>query len=72
VPVSPLSAGPKLDPEIHRIRNLPEAMRHDHKYRNKQFWYDFLAWEHTARRRTTFHDDYQPWEAYAIDESPPP
>jgi hypothetical protein len=43
-------------------------MRHDRKYRNRQFWYDFLAWEHNAHRRTTFHDDYQPWEAYAVDE----
>jgi hypothetical protein len=59
VPVPPPSTGPKLDAEIcRRIRNLPEAMRHDRKYRNRQFWYDFLAWEHTAHRRTTFHDDY--------------
>jgi hypothetical protein len=38
VSVPPPSAGPKLDAEIRRrIRNLPEAMRHDRKYRNRQF-----------------------------------
>jgi hypothetical protein len=41
VPAPP--AGRKLDAEIcRRIRNLPEAVRHEHKYRNRQFWYDFL------------------------------
>jgi hypothetical protein len=37
VPVPPpLPAGPKLDAEIRcRIRNLPEVMRHDRKYRNR-------------------------------------
>jgi hypothetical protein len=29
-----------------------------------------LAWEHTARQRTTYHDAYQPWEGYAVNESP--
>jgi hypothetical protein len=53
------TGGLKLDAEIrHRIRNLPEALWLDRKYRNPLFWYDFLAWEHTARRRTTCHDDF--------------
>jgi hypothetical protein len=44
VPVLPPPSGPKLDARIHRrIWNLPKAMRHDRKYRNRQFWYDFLA-----------------------------
>jgi hypothetical protein len=67
------AAGPKLDAEIRRrICNLIEALWLDRKYRNRQFWYDFLAWEHTARRRSTRHHDYQPWESYDIAESPPP
>jgi hypothetical protein len=69
VPVPPPpEVGLKLDAEIQRcirnlpevrrcIRNLPEALRNDHMYRNRQFWYNFLAREHTARRRSTFHDD---------------
>jgi hypothetical protein len=68
VPPSP-PAGLKLDAEIRRrIRNLPEALRLDRKYRNRQFWYDFLAWEHTARRRNTHHHDYGPWESYDVIE----
>jgi hypothetical protein len=62
-----------LDAEIRRrIHNLPEALRLDRKYRNRQFWYDFLAWKHTARRRSTRHHDFQPWESYDIVESPSP
>jgi hypothetical protein len=35
VPPPPSVAGPKMDAEIRRrIRNLPEAMRHDRKYYN--------------------------------------
>jgi hypothetical protein len=40
-------------------------------YQNHQFWYNFLAWEHTARRRSTFPGDYQPWEAFPSRTSPP-
>jgi hypothetical protein len=41
--------GPKLDAEMRRrIQKLPEAMWCDHMYQNRQFWYDFLTWEHTA------------------------
>jgi hypothetical protein len=60
VPVlAPPPTGPKLDAEIqHRIWNLPEVLRLDRKYRNRQFWYNFLVWEHTARRQTTRHDDF--------------
>jgi hypothetical protein len=51
--------GLKLDAEIRgRIRNLPKALRLDRKYRNRLFWYNFLAWEHTARCRTPRHDDF--------------
>jgi hypothetical protein len=66
-------AGPKLDAEIRRlIRNLPESMRCDRMYQKPQLWYDFLSWEHTTRRRSTFHGEYQPWEAYPNEESPSP
>jgi hypothetical protein len=62
-----------MDTEIHRrIRNLPPTQREECKYRNRQFWYDFLRWEHTARRRTTRHQDFQPWEAHDVAESLPP
>jgi hypothetical protein len=39
VPIPPAPpAGPKLDAEIRRhIRNLPQALRVDRKYRNRQF-----------------------------------
>jgi hypothetical protein len=68
----PPEAGLKLDAEICcRNRKLPEPMRCEHMYENPQFWYDFLAWEHTARCRSTFHYEYQPWEAYPINEFPP-
>jgi hypothetical protein len=71
VPVLPSVAEPKLDVEIRcRIWNLPEAMGCDRMYQNCQFWYDFLAWEHTARRRSTFHDEYHQWEAFPIEDSP--
>jgi hypothetical protein len=54
-----LPVGPRLDAEIcHRIRNLPQSLREDRQYRNMRFWYDFLNWEHTARRRTTRHQDF--------------
>jgi hypothetical protein len=70
VPLPP-PAGPKLDAEIRcRIRNLLEAPWLDRKYRKRQFWYDFLAWEHTSRHRITRHHDYQPWESYNIAGSP--
>jgi hypothetical protein len=71
VPVPPLpEAGPKLDAEIRRrIQKLPEALRCDRMYQNPQFWYDFLAWEHTARRCSTFHCEDQPWEAYPVEVS---
>jgi hypothetical protein len=60
-----------LDAKIcRRIRNLPPALREDRRYQNRQFWHDFLAWEHTAHRRTTRHEDYQPWEAYEVAEFP--
>jgi hypothetical protein len=74
VPVPPPSAaGSKLDLEIRRrIRNLPEAPWLDRKYRNRQFWYDFLAWEQTTRHRSTRHHDFQPWESYDVAESPSP
>jgi hypothetical protein len=40
----PPSVGPKLDVEIWRhIQNLPEALRLDRKYQNRQFWYNFLG-----------------------------
>jgi hypothetical protein len=32
------------------------------------FWYDFLAREHVARCQSTFHGEYQSWEAHPIDE----
>jgi hypothetical protein len=40
VPVPPPPpAGPKMDAEIRRsIRNLPEALRLERKYRNRQLW----------------------------------
>jgi hypothetical protein len=74
VPVSlPPEAGPKLDAEICcRIWNLPEALCFDHMYLNPQFWYDFLAWEHTAHHRSTFQGEYQPWDAYPIEDPLPP
>jgi hypothetical protein len=60
-----------MDAEIsRRIQMLPEAMRFDRMYQNRQFWYDFFAWEHTACHRSTFHDEYQPWEAFPIEYSP--
>jgi hypothetical protein len=31
------------------ICNLPEALHYERKYKNPQFWYNFLGWEHTAR-----------------------
>jgi hypothetical protein len=63
----------KLDAEKRcHIRNLPEALRFDCKYRNRQFWYDFLIWEHTVRRRSTRHHDYYPWESYDVADSPSP
>jgi hypothetical protein len=40
-----------------RIQKLPEAMSCDRMYQNR-FWYDFLAWKHTARRRSTCHGEY--------------
>jgi hypothetical protein len=57
VPVPPPpETRPKLDVEMcRRIRNLPKAMRCDRMYQNRQFWYDFLTWEHTARKRSTLH-----------------
>jgi hypothetical protein len=59
-PVPPV--GPRLDAEMcRRIRNLPQSMRQDRKYRNRRYWWDFLNWEHTTRRRTTRHHDFQPW-----------
>jgi hypothetical protein len=54
----PPEVGLKLDAEIwHRIQNLPEALRNSRMYQNRHFWYNFLAWMHTARRRSAFHDD---------------
>jgi hypothetical protein len=47
------------------------VLREDRQYRNQQFWDDFLTWEHTACRRTTRHEDYQPWEAHEVAELPP-
>jgi hypothetical protein len=42
--LSPSSVGPKLNADIrHRIWNLHEALQLDRKYRNRQFWYGFLA-----------------------------
>jgi hypothetical protein len=35
-----------------------------------QFWYDFLGWEHTTDLRSTFHGEYQLWEAYPSRISP--
>jgi hypothetical protein len=71
VPPAPL-VGLRLDAEMHhRIRNLPQSPREDRQYRNKQFWYDFLNWEHTARRRITCHKDIQPWGAHDIAKFPP-
>jgi hypothetical protein len=68
-----LETGPKLKVEMRcRIRKLPESMRCDRMYQNPQFWYDFLAWEHTARWRSTFHGEYQPWQAFLIEDSPLP
>jgi hypothetical protein len=50
----PPPLGPRLDAEIRRcICNLPQSVREDRKYRNRRFWYDFLNWESTTRRRTT-------------------
>jgi hypothetical protein len=50
---------PKLDAEMRRrVQNLPEAMRCDRMYENRQFWYDFLALEHTVHQRSTFHSEY--------------
>jgi hypothetical protein len=43
-------------------------VRFERTYQNPQFWYDFLAWEHTACRRSIFHGEYQPCEANPIDE----
>jgi hypothetical protein len=72
VPVLPPPAGLKLDAEIcPHIHNLHEVLQLGRKYPNRQFWYDFLAGEHTARRRSTRHHDYQPWETYDIAEFPP-
>jgi hypothetical protein len=70
VPVSPAPpVGPRLDVEIRcHIRNLPQSLREDHKYRNKRFWCDFLNWEHTVHRRTTRHEDLQSWEAHPFAE----
>jgi hypothetical protein len=68
----PPEVGLKLDVEIcRRNRKLPEPMRCERMYENPQFWYDFLAWEHTAHCRSTFHFEYQPWEAYPVNEFPP-
>jgi hypothetical protein len=65
--------GPKLTAEIRRsIQNLPELLRCKRMYQNPQFWYDFLAWEHTACRRSTFHGEYRPWEAYEVQDSSSP
>jgi hypothetical protein len=74
VPVLPAPpVGPRLDVEIRRrIRNHPQSVREDRLYRNRRFWYDFLSWEHTACRHTTRHQDFQPWEAHDVAESPPP
>jgi hypothetical protein len=70
VPLAPL-VGPRLDADIRRrICNLPQAPREDRQYRNMRFWYDFLNWEHTARRCTTRHEDFQPWEAHEVAEFP--
>jgi hypothetical protein len=71
VPIPPpLEAGPKLDAEIsHRVHKLPHLMRYERMHQNPQFWYHFLAWEHIARRRSTFHDEYQPWDAYPVEDS---
>jgi hypothetical protein len=30
-----------------------QSLWEDCKYRNRRYWWDFLNWEHTARRRTT-------------------
>jgi hypothetical protein len=69
----PPDTGPKLDAEMRCwIRKVPEAMRCDRMYQNRQFWYDFLAWEHTAHQRSAFHGDYQPWEAFPVEDPPPP
>jgi hypothetical protein len=39
VPVPPAPVGPRLDAEIRRrIRNLPQLLREDRKYRNIRFW----------------------------------
>jgi hypothetical protein len=46
-------------------------VREDCQYQNMRFWYDFLNWEHTVRRCTTRHEDFQPWEAHAVAEFPP-
>jgi hypothetical protein len=47
VPVPPMPpVGPRLDAEIrHRICNLPQSLREDRQYQNRQFWYNFLNWE---------------------------
>jgi hypothetical protein len=35
--------GPRLDAEMRRrIRNLPQSLQEDRKYRNRRFWWDFL------------------------------
>jgi hypothetical protein len=53
----PPKAGQKLDVKVRRrIRKLPEPMCFERMYLNTQF----LAWEHTARHRSTFHGEYQP------------
>jgi hypothetical protein len=63
--------GPRLTAEIRRrIQILPDSLHCERKYQNPQFWYDFLASEHTACRRSTFHDEYQPWESYEVQGSP--
>jgi hypothetical protein len=74
VPVPPAPpVGPRLDAEMrHHIRNLPQSMQEYRKYWNMRYWWDFLNWEHTTRRRTTRHHDFQPWKVHAVAESPPP
>jgi hypothetical protein len=53
-----------------RINRLTEAVRFERKYQSELFWKDFLAWDHTARRRSTYRGMYHLWEAYNEDAFP--
>jgi hypothetical protein len=45
-------------------------VRFNRKYESEEFWYDYLVWEHTARRWSTFRIMYQPWEVQAVQDFP--